>query len=228
MGGCENVRPGYLFRIIHKKVLGKLIVLEGCEGSGKSTVISSLRHSHPEYIYTREPGGTKFSESVRAITLDKNANISIKTQLISMYAMRSDHLEKVILPALTRGQTVICDRFDLSTYAYQIGKNKGDIKSLYFSLRENLLASMTEVYYIILDINPEVGLARKKTQEEENFFETKPLAFHQGIRQGLLSGIHELGNSNVPPAGYRIIDANKAKEDLAKEVSDQINIWDSA
>jgi len=105
---------------------GRFITIEGGEGVGKSTNIacveSFLQSQAIPFIKTREPGGTPLAEELRGILLTpRDERVCEKTELLLMFAARAQHLQQVILPALARGQWVICDRFTDATYAYQGG-----------------------------------------------------------------------------------------------------------
>ena len=99
--------------------MSKFIVVEGSEGVGKSTQIKTIKsflEEHKiEYIVTREPGGTSFGESIRSIILDQKNDTDNLTDSLLFYASRYENYNKVILPALKSGKTVICDRFHYST-----------------------------------------------------------------------------------------------------------------
>ena len=104
---------------------GKFITIEGIDGAGKSTqcirVAKSLQEIYPstEILKTREPGGCKISEAIRSILMDPAHTPLWETEVALLLAARLEHVETRILPALNRGAFVICDRFTLSTYAYQ-------------------------------------------------------------------------------------------------------------
>ena len=103
--------------------MSKFIVVEGSEGVGKSTQIKTIKlflEEHDiDYIVTREPGGTSFGESIRSIILDQNNDTDNLTDSLLFYASRYENYNKIILPALKSGKTVICDRFHYSTLVYQ-------------------------------------------------------------------------------------------------------------
>ena len=103
--------------------MSKFIVVEGSEGVGKSTQIKTIKsflEEHKiEYIVTREPGGTSFGESIRSIILDQKNDTYNLTDSLLFYASRYENYNKIILPALKSGKTVICDRFHYSTLVYQ-------------------------------------------------------------------------------------------------------------
>ena len=105
---------------------GKFITLEGIEGVGKTSnleyIQSLLEAAGHTCVVTREPGGTTLGESLRGTLLEhSDDHMSENAELLMMFAARAEHLQKVILPALAAGHTVICDRFTEATYAYQGG-----------------------------------------------------------------------------------------------------------
>lgn len=104
---------------------GRFITLEGGEGVGKSTqatmLAEALRKRGIAVVLTREPGGTPGAEAIRSLLLDSSLEIGARTEALLFAAARADHVEKVIAPALDRGDWVICDRFIDSSRAYQGG-----------------------------------------------------------------------------------------------------------
>ncbi|TXI37862.1 MAG: dTMP kinase, partial [Nitrosomonas sp.] len=104
---------------------GKFITLEGIDGAGKSTqlawIVELLQRSGLQAVVTREPGGTELGERLRAVLLDKSMTMHAETEALLMFAVRREHLDKVILPALAQGQWVISDRFTDASFAYQGG-----------------------------------------------------------------------------------------------------------
>lgn len=110
---------------------GLFISFEGTEGVGKTTAIEGLLkrldEQGIEYVKTREPGGSAFAETIRSMLLDPDTKINDDTELLMVFAARSDHLSEVINPALNAGKWVICDRFYDSSFAYQgFGRGYGD------------------------------------------------------------------------------------------------------
>ena len=169
----------------------KFITFEGGEGSGKSTQIKILKKrlskNQKKIILTREPGGTKEAERIRELLVrGKSTKWSGTTEVLLMSTARKDHVDKVILPNLKKGNWVLCDRFIDSTLAYQgYGRNVGEvlIKQLNKSLINNLKPNLT----FLFDIDPKIGLRRsKKRINNELRYENMPLTYHRKIRNAYI------------------------------------------
>ena len=124
---------------------GKFITVEGTEGVGKSTnmafVENYLKQADIDVVVTREPGGTPLSEKIRDMLLDaKQVAICEDTELLMMFAARAQHLNELIIPALEKGQWVLCDRFTDASYAYQ-GGGRGIDESRIADLEEWVASS---------------------------------------------------------------------------------------
>lgn len=167
----------------------KFITFEGGEGSGKSTQTKLLSKSlfkiDEDNLITREPGGTKFSEKIRNLIVKNHSfNISSDIELLLIYASRCDHVMKTIIPNL-KNKNVICDRFILSTYCYQLNSENASkkIKFLHENFAFNLMPNIT----FLLDINPQKGIKRSlKVKKKETKFENKDLKFHKAVREKFL------------------------------------------
>lgn len=170
---------------------GKFVVLEGGEGAGKSTIAQFLKTQLPgaQVLFTRELGGTPLGEKIRALLISpKAAGASPETQFGLVWASRLDHIKVKIRPALEAGKLVISERFDASTYAYQItGQNAPELEPLFFEYRK-LLGNTVPDLYIFLDVPPEIGMKRMSANEHKtkplDHFEKRPLAFHKRVREG--------------------------------------------
>jgi len=172
------------------------ITLEGVEGCGKSTQAALLgewlRTRGHRVTMTREPGGCPISDRIRAILLDPaNSAITADTELFLYAAARSQHVAEVIGPALTRGETVICDRFIDATLAYQgfaRGLDLDKIRHLNHLAAGDMIPDLT----LLLDFPVEIGLRRARQRNHDNAsdhegrFECETLAFHQRVRDGYL------------------------------------------
>ena len=146
-----------------KKRKGLFIVLDGGEGAGKTTVAKEVvKRLGWSAIYTREPGGSPYAEKIRDLILSDDAKRSdAETQFALFWAARRDHLKHTIAPALNDGKIIITDRFDSSSYAYQIiAQENLQLLDLFWKKREHFLAGFEPDKYILLDIKPEAGLAR--------------------------------------------------------------------
>lgn len=165
---------------------GFFIVLEGLEGAGKTTAISTIKRVLStcvnEVIVTREPGGTLLGESIRHIlkTPVVDESLDPRAELLLFYAARVQLLEKVILPALARGVCVIADRFELSTFAYQGGGRQLPM-SLISAISQSCLNGFKPDLTIFLDIKPEVGLARALARSKADRIESESLDFFQRV-----------------------------------------------
>jgi len=208
------------------------ISFEGIEGSGKTTqikhIVKFLQDNGHDCIITREPGGTRIGEKIRAILLDPASNdIDPLTELLLYTADRVQHIREFVYPFLSAGKTVLCDRFYDATVVYQgfaRGLDIGLIDKLHKLLLDNLKPDIT----ILLDLPPEKGLSRAWKQIEngdresvETRFEEEKLSFHNKVRSGYL----EL--ARLEPERFRVIDAsideNQVRNEIIKILSIEIN-----
>lgn len=165
----------------------KFLVIEGLEGAGKSTAVSTVinwlaEQGITDVITTREPGGTKLAEKMRAIVKDVDTEepLTESAELMLMYAARAQLVENVIKPALAKGQWVVGDRHDLSSIAYQGGGRGFDIDVLN-TLRHVAIGDFKPDVTLLLDIDPAVGLQRAKVRGELDRIELEQLSFFQRI-----------------------------------------------
>ena len=160
--------------------MSKFIVVEGSEGVGKSTQIKTIKlflEEHKiEYILTREPGGTSFGESIRSIILDQNNDTDNLTDSLLFYASRYENYNKIILPALKNGKTVICDRFHYSTLVYQgiVGDDKL-VRELHNIFDAIFSESIDHIIYLYTD--PEESLNRISRRSITDKFESRGLEY---------------------------------------------------
>ena len=145
------------------------IVFEGPDGSGKTSIINEISkffcEKNIEHIVTREPGGSPLSEKLRDLILDKNSEMEYRTEALLYAAARAEHLEKTVKPALLEGKIVLCDRFVISSIAYQgYGRKLGE-KEIYDL---NLFATngFESDLTLFLMTDYKTGLERKKSQKE--------------------------------------------------------------
>jgi dTMP kinase len=171
------------------------ITFEGGEGTGKSTQAKLLKeyleNKNKEVVLTREPGGSAGAEEMRNLLVTGSANKwSTNTEVLLMYAARSDHFEKLIKPSLQANKWVVCDRFADSTLAYQ-GYGKGFDLSFLNILYQKIIGETKPDITFIFDIDVESGLQRANVRmhnanSNENRFESMDLKFHQLVRNGFL------------------------------------------
>lgn len=202
-----------------KSKKGFFITFEGTEGGGKSTQIGKvdayLRQKGYSVLLLREPGGTRVSEAIREIILDRRyREMSQQTELLLYLAARAQLVQEKILPALAKGQTVICDRFEDSTLAYQGYGRKirlEDIRSVSEQMvRGKLVPDLT----FILDIDPKLGMKRGGRSDR---MELESMQFHEKVRGGFLT----LAGQN--PKRYKVIDALQDKETVAKQIREVLD-----
>jgi dTMP kinase len=193
---------------------GCLITLEGIEGAGKSShmqfIAEKLQRAGNEVLLTREPGGTGLGEGIRELLLKKNEEAMFEeTELLLMFAARAQHVQQVILPAMTEGKMVICDRFTDSSYAYQ-GGGRGisieKIRQLEAWLFSGGLSGFKPDLTLLLDLSVETGLSRAKARGEADRFEIETVIFFQNARDTFLSIAHD------EPDRVKIIDAEQQLE----------------
>ena len=195
---------------------GKFITIEGTEGAGKSTNLSSiekvLNDFDISYIVTREPGGTAVGEELRSVLLkNESINISGQTELLLMFASRMQHINDVIKPALKLNKWVICDRFTDASYAYQgYGRqlNLSFISSLENLVHPDLQPDLT----LILDVPVNIAMGRVHNRGNLDRFEQEDVAFFNRVR----AGYKEIAKNNIDRC--REIDASKDLAEVQSEV----------
>lgn len=167
---------------------GLFISMEGPDGAGKSTQIELLQgylaDKGYEIVITREPGGTAISEDIRQIILNKDyTEMSSNTELLLYAASRAQLVYEVIRPALEQGKAVICDRFIESSVVYQ-GIARGLGIDTVYAINDYALEGLRPQLTILLDLDAEEGLRRKKNQAELDRMEAAGLEFHRKVAEG--------------------------------------------
>lgn len=198
------------------------IVLEGGEGSGKTTAAIAVKEwlaarGH-QVEHTREPGGTPDAENIRALLLSERSNLTPISQCLLFAAARVDHVEKKIKPALEQGQVVLSDRFVLSTIAYQ-GAAGNVPREFIMKLHNETTGDFWPDLTIVLDIDPEIGVTRSKKRLvdnnlDEGYFEGLDIAFHRQVRQALLDSAQSDERTVVIDADAPIDDVRKRIENV--------------
>ena len=168
-----------------------LITFEGGEGSGKTTqsqiLYNTLKEKGFEVIKTREPGGTKFAETIREILVQGESNkINNISELLLFAAARADHVQKVIKECLKDNKIVICDRFTDSTLAYQGYAGNLDL-DLVKEVNRISIGEISPDLTFVFDIDPTLGIERALGgNNKETRFEEKDIMYHKKIRDGYM------------------------------------------
>ena len=195
---------------------GRFVSFEGIEGCGKTTQIALLSEALTRraisHSVTREPGGTAVGEGIRRILLhSETIHLTAAAELLLFYASRSQNILEKIEPSLARGEVVICDRFYHASMAYQ-GYGRGIPIEFIEKLTDLVCGERRPEITILLDIEPEVGLARarsrnSKRSEDEGRFEMEEIPFYTRIRNGYLELASRESNRIQIVAANRSIDA---------------------
>lgn len=191
------------------------ISFEGIDGSGKSTqarrLAETLRAQGRDVVLTREPGGSKGAEEIRALVLEGDPDRwSAETELLLFTAARRDHLEKTIRPALAAGQIVICDRFADSTRVYQ-GQTRGDLLEKVNILHDTMIGVEPDLT-VLVDMDPQIGHARAKArQTSEERFEDFGIAMQIEMRAAFLALAKDAPR-------FVVIDGGRDMADVARDI----------
>jgi dTMP kinase len=191
---------------------GLFITFEGVEGAGKSTQIVLLRDAlaaqgYPVFV-TREPGGHPVAEAIRGVLLAAAEPVTPAAELLLFLAARAELTERVLRPRLAAGEIVLCDRYIDSTVAYQ-GYARGHDIDMVRQLNAFATSGLTPDITILLDIDPEKGLAR---QSERNRMEAESLEFHRRVRAGYLA------EAEREPDRIRIVNADRSVEEIHADI----------
>lgn len=196
---------------------GRFITFEGGEGAGKSTqarlLVERLQARGISVVLTREPGGSEGAEALRNLLVIGDADRWTPTaETLLMYAGRSDHLTRLIRPALEAGTWIVCDRFSDSTRAYQ-GAGGGVSPAFIEVIEDEVVGSDKPDLTLVFDMPVEIGLERAFGRDMfEARFESKGLAFHQRLRDAFLAIARD------EPGRCALIDAGGTLDEVAAQV----------
>lgn len=199
------------------KNLGKFIVFEGIDGSGKTTnlkfVASLLRQQGNAVVETREPGGTELGMHLREILLNKkNLKVDSISELLLMFAARRQHIVDIILPALKQGSYVLCDRFTSATFAYQ-GGARGIANNYIKSLANIVQQGLEPDYTLLFDLPVNVAAKRVNKRGALDRFEREKQSFFMKVRKSYLAMAK--ANSN----NYTVINATKSLHSIQQQLT---------
>lgn len=196
------------------------ITLEGPEGSGKTShiphLVEFLRERGLAVFPTREPGGTSISEQIRDILHDmKNAEMHARTETLLYQAARAQIVEQVIKPRLANGEIVLSDRYYDSTIAYQGYGHQQDLEQIR-ALVKYATGGLTPDLTILLDLDVEVGLGRKKKDNEWNRLDAYTVEFHRRVRAGYQEMV------KAEPRRWVVVNSEQAWESVQAEIRNLI------
>lgn len=196
---------------------GCLIVCDGNNGAGKSSVIRAIEEHlislNHQVVVTREPGGTRVGEKIRGVVLDpETPELCDTTELLLFAAARAQHLKEKIIPAIEAGMIVICDRFTPATIAFQ-HYGRGIPLSLVQSINSFALEGFAPDLNIILDVDPDVGMRRVASRGEGlDRMEMQQREFLMRARDGFLR------QAEQSPETFVVVDASQPFEVVSSEV----------
>ncbi|KKW33392.1 MAG: Thymidylate kinase [Parcubacteria group bacterium GW2011_GWA1_53_13] len=197
---------------------GKFIVIDGMDGSGKGTQLRLLqeRLAGKGVYFTREPGGSPRAEEIRKMLLQTGGTESNAVcDFFLFWAARGSHVQDVVAPRLRQGTHVLCDRYDSSTYAFQIFGEQAPawLKNLFVQTRRALPSEYLPDLYLVLDLPAEVAFERraKDQAQEKSKFDIKPLEYHVRVREGFKRFAAEFGST-------AFIDADRTPEQMHADI----------
>lgn len=199
---------------------GLFITVEGSEGVGKSTcmelIVEELSRSGLKIVNTREPGGTGLGEAIREVLLDTRwTGMARDAELLLMFAARAEHIDKVIGPALARGDCVVSDRFTDATYAYQ-GAGRGMPQARIATLEDWTQGGLRPDVTLLLDVDVATGLGRASRRGEADRFEQEQQAFFERVRECYLA------RARAEPDRFYVIDTGRGLDEVGRDVRDVV------
>ena len=197
---------------------GLFITFEGIDGAGKSSHIEwfaeRLRGRGREVIVTREPGGTPLAEQLRDLVLTRP--MDAQTELLLVFAARSEHLARLIRPALARGAVVVCDRFTDSTYAYQ-GGGRGLSSPWIETLERQIHGDLQPDRTYLFDLPAALAAQRRAAARAADRFEAEDVAFFERVRAAYR---HRAGLSI---GRFQVIDGQQTVDEVRQSLEDDLN-----
>ena len=200
---------------------GRFITLEGMDGAGKTTHLEWLRQrltaQGVALTVTREPGGTALGEALRTLLLDVPGIRDPETEALLMFAARREHIAQVIVPALSAGRWVLCDRFTDATYAYQAG-GSGMAWDRVAALERWVQGDLQPDLTLYFDLDPEIGRARTQKVRAPDRFEREQQAFYERVRAAYQRRAAEY------PQRIKVIDAARSIPEIQQELEKILNL----
>ena len=198
---------------------GLFITFEGTEGCGKSTQINALaarlQHQGQQVLQTREPGGTRLGEAVRNLLQhdEAGAGMSPEAELLLFTASRAQLTRERILPAIAKGEIVLCDRFMDSTTVYQGVARQIDSQAV-ATINRFAVGEARPDLTILIDLSPEIGMARVHARSDGQLdrIEQEAIEFFQAVRAGYL----KLAESE--PERFLVLDGSASVETLEQQI----------
>lgn len=195
---------------------GFFLTVEGGEGAGKTSnlefIVQFLTDKGKDIVLTREPGGTSLGEDIRQLLLGhRHEGMSDDCELLLMFAARSEHLTKVIQPALDAGKWVVCDRFTDATYAYQ-GGGRGVSMDRIQQLEQWTQGSLKPDLTLVLDVPIEVGMKRVGQRGSLDRFEKQEMDFFRRVRRTYLE------RAELDPGRFRVINAANPLDEVQSDI----------
>jgi dTMP kinase len=198
---------------------GFFLVFEGGEGAGKSTQVHAVAAWFAarglEVVSTREPGATDVGRRLRAVLLDPEVTLSPRGEALLYAADRAEHVATVVRPGLARGAAVISDRYVDSSLAYQGAGRDLDMDAV-ARLSEWATGDLVPDLTVLLDLPPEIGLARAQQRGGHDRLEREQLDFHERVRA------HFLRLAEQEPRRYAVIDATAPVADVTAQVLEAV------
>lgn len=202
---------------------GLFITFEGTEGCGKSTQINALAtrllNEGKQVLQTREPGGTPLGEAVRNLLQhdDAGEGMSPEAELLLFTASRAQLTRERILPAIAKGEIVLCDRFMDSTTVYQGVARQIDTKAV-ATINKFAVGKARPDLTILIDLSPEVGMARVHARSDGQLdrMEQEAIEFFQAVRAGYLK------LAETEPERFLVLDGSASVEALEKQIWDAV------
>jgi dTMP kinase len=199
---------------------GRFITFEGIDGSGKSTQLTAtaaaLRAAGIDVLETREPGGTPLGESLRALLLQRP--MSPLTETLLIFAARVEHIDEVIVPALSTGHWVLCDRFTDATYAYQSG-GRGIATEWIANLEAWSHPTLQPDLTVVIDLDPKQAAMRRARARAPDRFETEEVAFFERVRDVYLA------RARAEPNRFLIVDGARPGPESVERIVARVKPW---
>jgi len=201
-------------------IKGKFYTFEGIDGCGKSTqlvrVAERLRANGVSCIVTREPGGAPISEKIRELLMapipSDKAQMCVETELLLYLAARAQHVNEIIIPAINRGEIVLCDRFEQATFAYQGGGRGLDIEKIR-SINEFATNGLMPDMTFIIDIPVEISQERlNKIGKGKDRMESAGVDFFERVRKAYIDA------ATADPYGIKLLDGTMSMDELTEEI----------